>query len=91
MAENWYTCVVTGAGPATDGTETADPVIYIQLTDVNNAFSNYWFYASENSRNEMLAVALAAMSTGKRVTAAADEPVSSNATYTRIYRLYLIA
>lgn len=91
MAQNWYTCMVQEVGPASDGGETAAPVIYINLTDVAGGFEGYWFFAAENSRNEMLAVALSAMSTGRQVTVAADEPVPNNTTYTQIYRFYIIA
>jgi hypothetical protein len=89
MAEQWYDCQVLQAGPASDGSETAEPVVYIRLTDSGQAFTGYWFFAAENSRNEMLAVALAALSTGKRVSAAVDVPVDNNSSYTQIHRLYL--
>jgi hypothetical protein len=62
----WYTCVVNNVGPATDGTETNDPVVYINLTDTANpaAFVGQWFYAAEGGQNQMLAVALAAINGG---------------------------
>ena len=45
----WYLCTVNAVGPATDGTETNDPVVYINLTDTANpaAFAGQWFYAAE--------------------------------------------
>jgi len=54
----WFTCKVNRVGPASDGGETSTPVIYINLTDQAGAFNRYWFYAAENSRSQMLAVAL---------------------------------
>jgi hypothetical protein len=91
MAQNSYNCTVQAAGPASNGNETAKPVIYIRLTDVGGAFKGYWFFAAENSRNEMLTVALNAISTGKRVDVSADAPVPNNQTYTQIYRFYIVA
>jgi hypothetical protein len=89
----WYTCVVNNVGPATDGTETSDPVVYINLTDTANpaAFVGQWFYAAEGGQNQMLAVALAAINGGKKVQAGADPPNAGGSPYTAISRLYLNA
>jgi hypothetical protein len=87
----WYTCQVTEAGPAADGTETTPPVIYIELTDQAGSFSAQWFYAAENARDEILAVALSAISTGFSVEAAAVAPNPGGTPYTEISRLYLIS
>jgi hypothetical protein len=88
----FYTCTVNEAGPAADGTETAAPVIYINLSDqsATPAFTGQWFYASENSRSEMLAVALAAITTGNSAEVAATPPNVGGTPYTEITRLYLI-
>jgi hypothetical protein len=87
-----YTCIVNCVGPATDGTETNDPVVYINLTDTGNnpaAFVRQWFYAAEGGQDQMLDVALAAMNGGKHVQAAAEPPNSGGSPYTRIARLNL--
>ena len=59
----WFTCEVGAAGPAEDGN------IYIQLRDVGGAFSLQWYFAVSNERKEMLATALAAITSGFRVAA----------------------
>jgi len=89
----WYTCVVNNVGPATDGTETNDPVVYINLTDTANpaTFVGQWFYAAEGGQNQMLAVALAAINGGKYVQAGANPPNPGGSPYTEITRLYLNA
>ena len=58
----FFSCTVNEIGPAADGTETADPVIYINLTDTGGSFVNQWFHAAENSKGQMLSVGLAAIS-----------------------------
>lgn len=91
MSAFFVNCTVNEAGPAADGGEYAPPVVYINLTDPGGAFSGQWFYAAENARNEMLAVALSAIGLGKKVTADADPPVAGGTPYTQIYRLYIMA
>jgi hypothetical protein len=44
---------------------------------------------AENSRNQMLAVALAAISLGRHVTAALGVPSPTGLPYPQCYRLYL--
>jgi hypothetical protein len=61
------------------------------LTDEAGAFAEYWFYAADNSKKEMLSVALTAITTGKKVYVQADEPKPSNSPYTLISNLYLVA
>src|ERR1700732_4600673 len=46
----FFACTVNEIGPAADGTETAHPVIYINLTDTGASFVNQWFHAAENSK-----------------------------------------
>lgn len=87
----WYTCTVNRAGPAANGTETSAPVIYLDLTDKGGKFSGQWFYAAASSKNEMLAVALSAISLGKAVSAYLDPPATSGSPYTQCYRFYLVA
>jgi hypothetical protein len=87
----WYTCRVNRAGPAADGTDTPTPVIYINLTDQGGAFTGQWFFAEVNSKNEMLAVALAAIGLGKTVNAFVDPPKPGGSPYTQCSRLYVVA
>jgi hypothetical protein len=91
MAEQWYTCTVDQAGPASDGTETPPPVIYLMLSDAAGTFTGQWFFAAANSTHQMLAVALAAISLGLQVNAALDQPNASGDPYTQCYRMYLAA
>jgi hypothetical protein len=85
----WYDCTVNRVGPAADGTETANPVIFINLSDRAGAFQNYWFYAANVAKKEMLATALTALSTGSPVNAALDTPNANNNPYTQCSRLYV--
>jgi hypothetical protein len=88
----WYQCTVNRVGPAAYASETAQPVIYINLTDTDTdaAFEDQWYYAAENSRHEILATALAAIAGGKNVQVAADPPNPGGAPYTEASRLYII-
>jgi hypothetical protein len=83
----FFACTVNEIGPAADGTETAHPVIYINLTDAGGSFANRWFHAAENSKAQMLSVGLAAMSTSRQVEAAIDTP---NVPYSSVTRMYLL-
>jgi hypothetical protein len=89
----WFTCTVNNAGPATDGTETPAPVVYINLTDTANppSFSGYWFYAANPGQSQMLAVALAAINGARTVNVGATAPNAGNNPYTEITRMYLNA
>jgi hypothetical protein len=87
----WYKCTVTAVGPASDGTETPAPVIYIQLTDTAGSFSTTWFYIANGVQNEALDVAIAAIDSQKHVSAGAVPPNHGNAPYTEITRLYLLS
>jgi hypothetical protein len=83
----FFSCTVNEIGPAADGTETANPVIYINLTDTAGSFANQWFHAAEISKAQMLSVGLAAMSTNRHVEVALDTP---NVPYSRVTRMYLL-
>ncbi len=83
----FFTCTVNEVGPASNGVETANPVIYINLTDAGGSFVNQWFHAAENSKLQMLSVGLAAMSTGGAVEVAVDTP---NVPYSNVSRMYLM-
>jgi hypothetical protein len=84
----FFSCTVNEIGPAADGIETANPVIYIKLTDTGGSFVNQWFHAVENSKAQMLSVGLAAMSTNRQVEVAIDTP---NVPYSSVRRMYLAA
>lgn len=85
----WYTCTVNEVGPATDGTETPDPVVYINLTDTAGSFANQWFYAAAGGQNQMLAVGLAAINGQRHVEAGATAPNAGGSPYTAVTRMYL--
>jgi hypothetical protein len=85
----WFTCNVNMAGVAVDASEGPNPVTYINLTDRGGRFTDYWFYAAEVAKKEMLATSLTAMSTRSPISVAADPPNPNNNPYTQIYRLYM--
>jgi hypothetical protein len=87
----WYTCTVNNVGPATDGTETPTPVVYVNLSDGGGAFTNQWFYVANGGQNQILAVALAAVNGQKNVEVAATAPNAGGSPYTSITRMYLNA
>jgi hypothetical protein len=89
-----FNCTVNQAGPAANNAgETPSPVIYLNLTDVNGSFSNTWFFAANICKKEMLAVALAAISTQSQVNAWLDPPVNPQPgqpqASTQCYNLYV--
>jgi hypothetical protein len=90
----WYTCRVNNVGPAADGTETPAGSVYINVTDTANPpgfQGGQWFYFADNSKNQMLAVALAAISVGATVQVAAVPPNANNTPFTEVSRLYINA
>jgi len=90
MAIEWLTCTVTQAG-ASVGSPNLTPIpnIFIGLTDTAGSFSNQQFFAANDGKNAMLAIALAAISNGNNVSAAVDAPVAG--TLTECYALYLMS
>ena len=88
---NWYTCTVSKVGPSTEGKETTKPVIYIGLTDCAGKFTDYWFYAVDAGKREMLAVALAAINGQKQVEVYLEPPKPNNSPYTSVACLYIHA
>jgi hypothetical protein len=86
----WYKCTVNEVGPATDGTETPPPVMYLNLTDQAGSFTGAWFYAANGGQASMLAVAIAAMNSNRPLQVGADAPNPGNSPYTAISRLYLM-
>ncbi len=86
----WYKCTVNEVGPATDGAETPDPVIYLNLTDQGGSFASTWFYAGNGGQTPMLAVGIAAINGNRPVQVGADAPNAGNSPYTAISRMYLM-
>ena len=89
-------CAVNQTGPSMNGTETPGvlPVVYVNLTDTTNnppQFSNQWFYAMAGSQSQVLAVALAAITTGKHVSAILTAPAAPvpSGPYPQLQALYL--
>jgi hypothetical protein len=80
MLVPWYTCEITATGPAEDG------VVYVRLRDTGGVLSERWFKAVATMKREMLTTALAAMSSGRRVTA----NVANDAEYSDLNRLYVL-
>jgi hypothetical protein len=87
-----FTCTVNEAGPASNAPETQSPTIYFQLTDLGGNFNNTWFFAANSAKREMLAVALAAISTQSQVRAEVDYPGGQDTNpHPQCYRLYIVA
>lgn len=91
MAVTGYTCNVVQAGPTVLHSDTPAPEIVIQLTDASNSFNNAWFFAAASAKNQMLAVALSAISTQSQVSAWVDPPNANNTPWTQCYELRIIA
>ena len=74
MARQEYVCSVIQARVAVGVPNTTDPSIQLNLTDVNQTFVNQVFFAAEGGKNQMLDVALVAISTQLQVSAYLDDP-----------------
>ena len=83
-----YRCTVNEVGPAVDGTETASPVVYINLTDTKGSFANTWFYAADGAQDQMLDVAIAAINNDNAVDVVAAAPNAGGRPYTKIARIH---
>ena len=66
----WITCTVQSVGPGGGS-------VLIGLTDVNGSFTLKWCYLNASQANQLLAVALTAMSLGKNVNVYMD-PSTTN-------------
>jgi hypothetical protein len=86
-----YTCTIGLAGSNSNGSETPAPQVYFTLSDTAGppAFTNSWFYAANSSKNQMLAVALAAVSIRSNVYLWADPPNAANNPMTQVYSMYI--
>lgn len=83
-----YVCTVNQVGPASDGSETPAPVVYINLTDTGGAFENSWFYAANGIQQQLLEVGISAIAQGKDVAVGASEPNPGNSPYTEVSRIF---
>jgi hypothetical protein len=83
-----YVCTVNQVGPASDGTETPAPVVYVNLTDTGGAFENFWFYAANGIQRQVLEVGTSAIAEGKYVAVGAFEPNPGNSPYTEVRRIF---
>ena len=83
-----YVCTVNQVGPASDGSETPAPVVYINLTDTAGAFENYWFYAANGIQQQLLDVGISAIASGKDVAVGAIEPNPGNNPWTEVNRIF---
>lgn len=83
-----YVCTVNQVGPASDGSETPAPVVYINLTDTAGAFENFWFYAANGIQQQLLDVGISAIAYGKDVAVGAIEPYAGNSPYTKVSRIF---
>lgn len=94
MAIESTQCYVNWAGPVTAATfptgsapPTPDPVVQLILTALGGSFSQTGFFAAEAAKNQILAVALAAVSTQSPVVAWVDDPALSTGGYLQCYGL----
>lgn len=74
----WFDCIVNLTGPAEDGT------IFIHLREAGGQFDR-WYSATAGMKKEMLATALAALTSGKPVTV----NLTSTDEYGVVNRLYV--
>jgi hypothetical protein len=91
MAQIRTQCYVNWAGPvigaAINYTPTPDPVVLITLSAISGKFQNQGFFAPPAARNQMLAVALAAISTQSPVEVLVDEPPAAAGQYLQCYQI----
>lgn len=69
----WFTCTMNSA--QVDAYQTS-PTVSVGLTDVGGSFGNTAFTVPDQAKREMLAVALAAISTQAKVYALLDPPAA---------------
>lgn len=83
----WVNCNVNGA--QVDTYEATSPIITVTLAAVNGSFIPTLFRVPDIAKREMLAVALAAISTQSQVSALVDDPSQPNAEY--CYTMQILA
>lgn len=74
MAHQDYVCNVLQARVAVGVPGVIDPAIQLVLSDVAGSFPATAFFAAEGGKNQMLDVALSAISTQAQVNAVLDNP-----------------
>jgi hypothetical protein len=90
-----YTCTVLAAGPNTGdsaGVTPAPPfpMMLFWLSEINRAFVSTRFYAADIAKNQMLAVALAAISNQCYVQIEADAvPPGGQSGVYKIYNMHI--
>jgi hypothetical protein len=72
----WFTCTVGGA--QVDSYNVTPPVISVILKDVGGSFGLTGFPVPDAAKRELLALALAAISTQSKVSALVDPPTGAN-------------
>lgn len=75
------TCIITRAGIRSDGRTAVE----IKAAD-NITFGLQWFLLSSSMSREMLAISLAAITTGKQVTCVIKDP---SVPYSEVLEMYL--
>jgi len=78
-AGGWFICNVVSAGPDENGN------VLVRLTDSGGTFQARWFNAVATAKREMLATALATMTSGFKV----DAELVSTDEYSQLNRLYI--
>jgi hypothetical protein len=90
MSIDQHTCTISQAGPSMNNEgQTPNPMVLFLMSDVKGAFSNYWFFAPQATKNQMLATAIAAMTSQMQVNVFVDTPNSNNNPATQVYNMYL--
>lgn len=85
LATQWITCSVVRAG--IQETDTGERIVLIRLTATDASFTNRYFVAAGTCTNEMLAVALTALSSGQNVRIEYDWATP----YCPLYTIFLMA
>jgi hypothetical protein len=76
----WFICTINGA--QVNSYEVNPPVVSVALTDVAGSFgTSYQFNIPDAAKREILAVALAAISTQSNVSAFVDPPPTGGQCY----------
>jgi hypothetical protein len=74
MAAAWFNCTIGGA--QVDAYGVSPPVVSVVLTDLGGSFGPTGFPVPDEAKHEILAVALAAISTKSQVSALVDPPTA---------------
>jgi hypothetical protein len=97
MAMRIAGCRIVGAGSGVSAAwqfhaaPTPDPIVLISLAELNGEFEGveYSYFASQEAKNQILAVALAAISTQSTVTAYIDDPPGAAGDNLQCYALLI--